>query len=71
VDASRRSRASPWRSCMPSALTSGTRDGVRTPKVVEVLTPVGHVDGDDVHSELHRLSNRSTLALINFQTVAN
>jgi len=55
VDASRRSRASPWRSCTPSALTSGTRDGVRLPNVAEVLTPVGHVDEDDVHSELASL----------------
>ena len=52
MDASRRSRASSWRSCMPPALTSGARDGVRTPNVANVLTPVDHVDEDDVHSEL-------------------
>jgi hypothetical protein len=34
-------------------LTSGARDGVRAPNVVEVLTPVGHVDG--VHSGLASL----------------
>ena len=55
VDASRRSRASPWRSCTPSALTSGARDGVRTLNVTEVLTPVGHVNEDDVHSGLASL----------------
>jgi len=69
VDASRRSRASPWRSCTPSALTSGARDGVRTPNVAEVLTPVGHVDGDDVHLGLATLV-RATLMMIISQTEA-
>ena len=50
MDASRRSRVSPWRSCVPPVLMSGARDGVRTPNVADVLRPVGHVDGDDVHS---------------------
>ena len=54
MDASRSSRATPWRSCTPSA-----------------LPPVGHVDGDGVHSELVSKTDRGTLALIIFQTVAN
>ena len=71
VDASRHSRATSWRSCTPSVLTSGARDGVRTPNVAETLPPVGHVDGDDVHLELDSVCDRGTLALIIFQTVAN
>ena len=71
MDASRRSRAMPWRSCTPSALMSRARDSVQTPNVAKTLPPVGHVDGDDVHSEFALLSDRATLALINFQTVAN
>ena len=71
MDASRRSRVMPWRSCTPSALTSGARDGVRMPNVVETLLSVGHVNGDDVHSEFALLSVRATLALIYFQTMAN
>ena len=51
VDVSRHSRAMPWRSCTPSALTSGVRDGVQMPNVAEMLQPVGHVDGYDVHSD--------------------
>ena len=39
--------------------------------VAETLLPVGHVDGDDVHSEFALLSDRATLALIIFQTMAN
>jgi len=41
------------------------------PNVAEMLPPVGHVDGDDVHSEFALLCDRATLALIIFQTVAN
>ena len=37
---------------MPSVLTSGARDDVQMPNVAEMLSPVGHVDGDDVHLEL-------------------
>ena len=55
MDASRRSRASSWRSCTPFGLTSGARDSVRMPNVADVLTPVGHINGDDVHSELATL----------------
>ena len=51
MDASRRSRASLWRSCVPLGLTSGARDGVWAPNVADVLTPVGHVDRDGIHSE--------------------
>ena len=69
VDASRRSRATSWRSCTPSTLTSGARDSVQMPNVAETLPPVSHVDGDDVHSELD--SDRGTLVLIIFQTVVN
>ena len=71
MDASRSSRATPWRSCTPSSLTSGARDSVRSPHVAETLSPVGHVDRDDVHSELDLESDRGTLALIIFQTMAN
>jgi len=71
VDASTRSRATPWRSCMTSALTSVARDGVQMPNVAETLPPVCHVDGDDVHSELDSVSDTGTLVLIFFQTVAN
>ena len=63
VDASRRSTATPWRSCTPSVLTSGARD--------ETQLPVGHVDEDDVHSELALECDRGTLVLINFQTTVN
>ena len=56
---------------MPSALMSGARDGLRMPNVAEMLPPVGHVDGDNVHSEFALLCDRATLALIIFQTVAN
>ena len=52
MDASRSSRAMPWRSCKPSALTSGARYGVWSPNVAQTLSPVGHVDGDYVHLEL-------------------
>ena len=55
VDAFRRSRASPWRSCTPSTLTSRAKDGIWMPNVAKVLTPVGHVDEDDVHSGLASL----------------
>ena len=71
MDASRSSRLTSWRSCTPSALTSGARDGVRLPNVAEMLSPVGHVNGDDVHSELDLETDRGTLALIIFQTMAN
>ena len=71
MDASRRSRATPWKSCTPSALTSGARDSVQTPNVAKTLSSVGHVDGDNVHLELKTETNRGTLALIIFQTVAN
>jgi len=71
MDASRSSRATPWRSCMPSALTSRAKDGVWSPNVTEMLSPVGHVDGDDVHSELDSETDRGNLALIISQTVAN
>ena len=70
VDASRRSRATPWRSCMPSALTCRARDGVRMLNVAEILPPVGHVEGDDVHLEFALLTDRGTLASIIVQTVA-
>jgi len=50
---------------------SRARDSVQTPNVAKTLPPVGHVDGDDVDSEFALLSDRATLALINFQTVAN
>ena len=60
-----------WRSCTPSALTSGARDGVWSPNVAETLSPVGHVDVDDVHSDLDSETNRGSLALIIFQTVGN
>ena len=56
---------------MPSALTSGARDGVRLPNVDETLPPVGHIDGDGVHSELVSQTDRGTLTLIISQTVAN
>ena len=49
MDASTRSKASPWRSCARPELTSGARDGVRAPNVAVVLTPVGHVDELGVH----------------------
>jgi len=71
MDAPRSSRATPWRSCMPSALTSGARDGVRLPNVDETLPPVGHIDGDGVHSELVSQTDRGTLTLIISQTVVN
>jgi len=41
MDASTRSRASPWRSCVPPGLRSRARDGVRAP----------NVDGDGIHSQ--------------------
>ena len=71
MDASRTSRAMPWRSCTPSAVTSGARDSVRSPNVAETLLPDGHVDADDVHSELDSETDIGTLALIISQTVAN
>ena len=71
MDASRSFRATPRRSCMPSALTSRTRDGVELPNVDETLPPVGHVDSDGVHLELVSETNRGTLELIIFQTVEN
>ena len=71
MDASTRSEASPWRSCMRPRLTSGARDGVQAPNVADVLTPVGHVDEDDIHSELRCSTDRATLTMINSQIVAN
>jgi len=52
MDASTSSRASPWRSCVRSKLTSGARDDVREPNVAVVLTPVGHVDELGVQSDM-------------------
>ena len=52
-------------------LTSGPNAGVRSPNVAETLPAVGHVDGDDVHSEFALLTHRASLALIIFQPVAN
>ena len=46
-------------------LTSGANTGIRLPNVAETLPPVGHVDGDDVHSEFALLTDRATLALTN------
>ena len=63
--------ALPWRSCARLRLTSGARDGVRAPNVADVLTPVGHVDEDDIHSELRCSTDRATLTMINSQIVAN
>jgi len=71
MDASRISRATPWRSCTPSAPTSGARDDVRLPNVDETLPLVGHVVGDGVHLELVSEIDRGTLALIIFQIMAN
>jgi len=71
MDASRSSRATQWRSCTPSALTSGAKDGVRLPNVDETLPPVGHVDSDGVHLEVVSESDRGTLTLIISQTLAN
>ena len=71
MDASTCSRVSPWRSSAPPGLTSGARDGIRAPNVADVLTPVGHVDGDGLHLELRCLSDRATLTMINSQTVVN
>ena len=51
MDASTRTGASPWRSYARLELTSGAIDGVRVPNVIVVLTPVGHVDELDVHSD--------------------
>ena len=55
---------------MPSVLTCRARDGVRMLNVAEILPPVGHVDGDDVHLEFALLTDRGTLASIIVQTVA-
>ena len=51
MDASTSPGVSPWRSCMHPELTSRARDGVRVPNVAAALTPVGHVDELDVHSD--------------------
>ena len=51
VDASTASGASPWRSCPCWELTSGARNGVRTPNVNGALPPVGHVDEFGFDSE--------------------
>ena len=71
MDASRRSRTTPWRSCTSSALMSGARNGVWVQNGDETLPPVGHVDDDGVHSELSSETDRGILVLIIFQTVAN
>ena len=52
-------------------LTSGANTGVRAPNGSQVLRLVSHDGEDDAYSEFALLTDRATLALIIFQTVAN
>ena len=71
MDVSRRSRASPWRSCTRPALMSGARDGVRTPNVADVCRRAATSTRTMSIQSLRCLSDKATLALINFQTKTN
>ena len=52
-------------------LTSGANIGVRAPNGSQVLRPVGHDGEPSSPSKFALLSDRATLTLIIFQTVAN
>jgi len=62
-----------WRGIHDSVdgLTSGANTGVRAPNGSQVLRPVGHDGGQSSPLGFALMSEKATLALIIFQTVAN